>query len=94
MAFKKSSKVKAAAPVVVDRRGGEDKDAIIARQAAALERAWKERDAARDELVTYKNRVGKLDAEIATLKEELKSARAERNRLDDRVSELMAERTK
>lgn len=72
MAFK-SKKVKVAAPVVIDRRGGEDKDATIARQEAALERAWKERDAARDQLA---------------------SMASERNRLDDRVSELMAERAK
>lgn len=71
MAFNKSKKVKAQAPVVVDQRGAADKDVIIARQSVALEKAWRERDAVRDKAEraeALERRVKVLEIELAELR--------------------------
>lgn len=81
MAFKKSKSVKKAAPVLVDSRQAEDKDLVIARQAAGLEKAWRERDALGDKLEASAHREQALKSENAYLRAKLDKLQRELDEL-------------
>lgn len=74
MAFKKTKKEKKPSPVAALPAREEVTPAVtIARQGAALEKAWKERDAARDQVTLLTGRVGQLKAELVEAHKQIKN---------------------